>query len=67
MNRQQLREILLRSPGSQKEIAKELGIAAPNVSIWLAGRMNSRSIEERVLATAKRILAEEQRTAKLAS
>lgn len=67
MTRSQLREVLLRVPGSQAEVARELGITKQTVNIWLAGRMNSQRIDTQVRQRAARILADEKRTEKLAS
>ena len=61
-SRAKIRKILRSRPGSISAIARELDppVSPQHVSIWLAGRTNSKRIEEAVTRKALEILEEEE-------
>ena len=57
--REEMKAVLSRYPGTMSEIAKVLGIRASNVSNWLADRSGSKRFEKAVKAKVRALLSKE--------
>lgn len=63
LRRVQIREIMKRHKGCIQDLAAEIKVTPPMISLWLAGRTKSKAVEQACRKRAEELLEQESANA----